>query len=430
MRTATAAVTLVAGASAASPDIRILCANPVAHPDCHTIWDANQWTDHWGQYCAWFPETPGCEAVPTGLGLDDDLLGLGGPNTMPGGSALKVGDVQTAATTTTTAAPTQSAGNEGSVDFTLFSGPWKKEVIDLKVDGRDDVKWLNPVPGQHEYIEAMMDCSAWNAAQDPQSCEKRGVLKFLNKEHQVIGVSDAAHSCDSRTHNDWINSYTMPLPQGTHNVIAFAEGDKGQNCGPVYFTTKLMSKSDYHLSPRIVTLPAGRGAGHGSSYAVRKNDNTLTADVTCVDKDLTLPAWCRKAGKLEFRDQAGQVVGTPLPNCDSSDASKRSVSFSVDVPLGATSVHMDASKVDNDTIDCGRVRFLLRTWHDLRKTSPPTPAPTPAPTPDKGACTHLKCKWTGEGLHVIHHTGEWAGRHKCFHDPKSVDKCTCHCFAK
>ena len=96
----------------------------VAHPDCHTIWDASQWTDHWDQYCAWYPEATGCEAVPTGLGLDDDLLGLGGPNTLPGGSALKVGDVQTTATALAAAAKQQptSIAVDASSGWQLYGG--------------------------------------------------------------------------------------------------------------------------------------------------------------------------------------------------------------------------------------------------------------------------------------------------------------------
>ena len=142
-------------------------------------------------------------------------------------SALQTGAI-TAVATTTAAPAGPVTGNEGSVDFTLFSGPWKKEVLDTKEGSRDDVKWLNPVVGQHKYIEAMMDCSAWNAAANPESCDKRGLLKFLNNAHEVIGETDAKHACDSREHNAWVNSFTMPLPEGTANVIAFAEGDKAR----------------------------------------------------------------------------------------------------------------------------------------------------------------------------------------------------------
>lgn len=412
-----------------------LCAqNPTIHPDCHKSWTQKQWTDHWSTYCTWFPLTPGCSNGNTAtsegqlsgvetanvMGLDDDGLGI------PAAPKPK-----------TTQAPLlalppvgSKVDPQGNLDFTLYSGPWNPAVVDLTPRAREDVKWLNPHVITHKYVQVMMDCSQWNPP--AETCNTRGMLKFISRAHQVIATSDAAHMCDSRRRNDWINTYIVKLPKGTANIIAFAEGENGKQCGPVYFTTKLLTQAKFDGSPNMFTLPAGPGAASRREQAIKPGDNTLTAELVCADKMLTLPTWCRKSGELSILDSAGKELAVPQlkgKRCDSEDKTVSKVLFSMDLPLGAKSLAMAAKKTDNDKQDCGRVRFLVRTWRDPNKTDPPTPAPTPAPTPLRAACSHLKCTWTGSYIHVLHQTKEWGSRHRCERDESAPTGCSCRCYA-
>jgi hypothetical protein len=398
-------------------------------------WTAQQFTDHWAQYCTWFPSSAGCDtsgSLDLSLSMDDDGLSLS-TGTPPTAAAEAEAKKKTALQPVVEKqSPSSSMGQrspDGTIEFTLFSGPWKAEVLDISSTAHENVKWLHPHPITDKYVEVMSDCADWMHSTGDDSCYKRGMLKYLDVQHKVIGTSPVEEMCDSRAHNSWNNAYIAKLPEGTAQVIAFADAEKADGCGPVYFTTRFLTEHQ-QKGLTMFTLPAGRGGTTRKFDVQRQGANSLTADIVCVDDMDTLPAWCRKGGSIALEDSQGnEILSLDDHGCDSSDPSKRASKFNLQMPLATAAVTAKALKIDADTIDCGRVRFLMRVWNDPSKTDPPTPAPTASPTAVRTSCSHMKCWWDEKTkfLHVRHVTKEWGTRHKCQRDETAATGCKCSC---